>query len=328
MPAVSVVIPARDSAATLGATLDALAAQEVPGGFEVIVVDDGSTDSTVALVTAHPVGARVVQQAVSGGAAAARNAGAAAASAEVLAFTDADCAPAVGWLAAGLNAIEDADLVQGRITPTPGVPVGPFDRSLWVAAEHGLYESANVFVRRALFERLGGFEDFVRADASHDGRLRRLVPTRPFGEDTWLGWRARRAGARTTFSAHATVHHAVFPGDARGYVVERVRARRFPLLVRRIPELRGAFLWRRLFLQDRSAAFDLAIVGGLVALVRRRPAVLLAAVPYAVLLRKEVRKWGWTGPAVWKLAVVVAAGDAVTAAALAMGSAETRTPVL
>src|SRR5438128_344226 len=89
---VSVIIPARDAAATIDRALRALAWQTIAEPFEVIVVDDGSSDSTAAVVEASAVGARLVAGEGSGPAAA-RNLGVAAASGEVLAFTDADCAP-------------------------------------------------------------------------------------------------------------------------------------------------------------------------------------------------------------------------------------------
>src|SRR5205823_3162308 len=80
------------------AALGGLAAQQPTPAGEVVVVDDASTDATAA--TARDAGARVVRLERAGGPAAARNAGVAATSAPLLAFTDADCEPAPGWLAA------------------------------------------------------------------------------------------------------------------------------------------------------------------------------------------------------------------------------------
>lgn len=299
------IIPARDAEGTLGAALEALSRQDTTARFEVLVVDDGSRDTTVAVAEAASVPVRVVHGG-GRGPAAARNAGAAAATGHVLAFTDADCVPEPGWLSAGLRALESADLVQGAVLPPEGAEVGPFDRFIWVEREHGLYETANLLVRRELFERLGGFESV-------------LVPRRgiELGEDVWFGWRARRAGARTTFAIDALVRHAVFPRGPAGFIGERARLRFFPELVARVPELRDGFAHRRVFLSARSARFDLAAAGIGAALVARRAAPLLAVLPYA----REVRR-GAQGRAAVGAAQVAA--DAVGAAALAYGSIRAR----
>lgn len=102
---ISVVVPAHNAADTLQLCLDALANQEYPPSrYEVIVIDDGSTDHTAAIAQAASV--RVIRQANTG-AAAARNAGASAAQGDLLLFTDADCAPVAGWMAALAAAFED-----------------------------------------------------------------------------------------------------------------------------------------------------------------------------------------------------------------------------
>jgi glycosyltransferase involved in cell wall biosynthesis len=92
-PRFSVVIPAYNAAATLARALDSVVAQSVPA-FEIVVVDDGSTDTTAAAAeayaAAHPASPiRVIRQ-TNAGVAAARNAGATAASGDWLAFLDAD----------------------------------------------------------------------------------------------------------------------------------------------------------------------------------------------------------------------------------------------
>src|SRR3954466_13720190 len=162
---VSVVIPARDAAALIGRAVGAAVAQDLHDDFEVIVVDDGSTDATAQI--ARDAGARVISNPSPLGPADARNAGVAAAGGELIAFTDADCVPAPGWLQAGVAALAHADLVQGRVEPEPGIPVGPFDHTITVSEETGLYETANLFVRREWFDRAGGFKPFIHPSRGH-----------------------------------------------------------------------------------------------------------------------------------------------------------------
>jgi glycosyltransferase involved in cell wall biosynthesis len=97
---ISVVIPAFNEEANIEKCLHALTAQTFPKErFEVIVVDNGSTDSTVATANRFKtsLALRVVSKAgcnISG----VRNHGAALATGEVLAFLDADCIPRPTWL--------------------------------------------------------------------------------------------------------------------------------------------------------------------------------------------------------------------------------------
>jgi glycosyltransferase involved in cell wall biosynthesis len=323
--AVTVIVPARDAADTLPACLDALAAQSIEEPFEVLVVDDGSSDGTPELAERSALAPRVVRLPGGGGPGAARAAGAALASGDALAFTDADCVPAPGWLAAGLAALRDADLVQGRTLPPPGTRVGPWDRHLAVTAEWGLYESANLFVRRDLYERIGGFGPGIEGPPESFRLGGRSGATSPkhLGEDVIFGWTARRAGARTAFSDDALVYHAVFPRRAAEYLAERRRVRHFPALAREVPELRDVFFWRRWFLARRSAEFDLALVGVVAAAATRSPLPLAAALPYAAELARDLRQW--RNP---RVPVVRLAADAVQFAGLLRGSLHARTPLL
>jgi glycosyltransferase involved in cell wall biosynthesis len=308
-----VIVPARDCQGTLARTLAGLEEQELEDGFEVLVVDDGSRDGTAELARRSPVVTEVVRG-PGDGPAAARNLGAGHAAAPRLAFLDADCEPAPGWLAAGVAALGGDDLVQGRVRPRPEVPLGPFDRTIWVNRAHGLFESANMFATRELFEELGGFESWLRP--------RRGIE---LGEDVLFGWRARRAGARTGFCADALAWHEVFARGARAYAAERLRLRFFPAMAARIPELREEFLYRRWFLNRRSALFDLAVAGAAAAAVRRSPLPLAATLPYLRELRRHAARGGRDQAAV---AAGDLAADAVGLAAMTAGSARYRSLVV
>jgi len=306
----TVVIPARDAEATIGRTVAAAVAQELDDEFEVLVVDDGSRDATARV--ARDAGARVVSNASALGPADARNAGVAAVDAPLIAFTDADCVPAPGWLHAGVAALERADLVQGRVEPEPGVPVGPFDHVIAVREDSGLYETANLFVRRDWFERVGGFRPFIDPAQGH------------FGEDLVFGWAVRRAGGRSAFASEALVHHEVVKRPASVWIAERKRLRLFPEATRAVPELRSRW-FLGLFLSRRTAKFDLALAALIAAFITRRPLLVLLALPYA---RATLRTDQWRRRWVLEQNVAHVAGDLVGLAALIAGSVKTRRVVL
>jgi hypothetical protein len=181
-----------------------------------------------------------------------------------------------------------------------------------VVGRSPLFESANLFVRRELFERLGGFESWL---GPRNGK--------ELGEDVWFGWRAVRAGARIAACREALVHHEVYPRGPLGFATERWRLRFFPEMVGRIPELRRAFLHRRLFLSARAARFDAALVGVALAVLARRPLAAAAALPYLRVLSHDVREPDGARKAAARLAA-----DAVGATALIVGSARSRSPML
>lgn len=309
---IAVVIPARNAAETIERCVRCVAQQTV-GAAETILVDDGSTDSTPDLASAAAAEAGLelrVERTDRLGPAAARNRGAETSAASVLAFLDADCFPVPGWLDAGQRALAEAPLVQGRVTPDPAFERGPFDRTLHVNGPSPLFESANLFVERGLFERLGGFEAWLEPEVG-----------KAVAEDIWFGWRARREGARTAFAPDALAHHAVFREGALAHVLERRRLAHFPAIAAKVPELRDEFFFARWFLSPRTAAFDAAVL----ALLTRRRATLPLALPYLWILVREARAWG---PLAREVAPVRLAADAVGFTALVRGSLKRRSAVL
>jgi glycosyltransferase involved in cell wall biosynthesis len=310
---VSVIIPAYNAEATITQALDALTGQDFDDDYEVIVVDDDSTDRTLEAAERAGSGATILHQAQLGPAAA-RNLGVEHAAGRLLAFTDADCVPSPSWLREGVAALEEADLVQGAVRPDPLTPRTPFDRTVSVTGDRGLYECASMFVRRDLFDRVGGFEDWL------DARVGKQL-----AEDLWFGWRARRAGATTAFCPAALVDHAVLRRPPADYVAERVRRVYFPLIAAKVPELRDSLFYRRYFLTGDSAAFALAVAGALGVALTSSRLPLLATAPYGWSLGRRAAAWRKRAPVV---AGVELLADALGFGALALGSVRARTLVL
>jgi glycosyltransferase involved in cell wall biosynthesis len=335
-PQVSVIIPARDAAPTLGRTLEALRAQEFAGEFEVIVVDDGSRDDTARIAAAHAPLVSLIQLKESGGPGAARNRGARAARGPVLAFTDADCFPTPEWLAEGCEALADADLVQGRVEPDPSVPRTPFDRTLSVHRDAGFYQTANLFVRRETFDQVGGFRDWALERSgrrwSVDRRRQRASRT-PIGEDTLFAWVALRHGSISRYAPDALVHHAVVPGGLRDAVADRWHwTRDMPGLARLVPELRGTVFYRHWFFDYWTAQIDLALLGTCASLLTRRRLWLAAWLPYAHRVRKDADGYrvgaGSSARRVLGYALGTVVVDGVTVTGLLAGSIDWRCLVL
>jgi GT2 family glycosyltransferase len=191
--------------------------------FELVVVDDGSTDGTGEVLAAeNRLPLRALRRETPVGPAAARNQGWRS-HAPLVAFTDDDCVPTPSWLRALVAATRaDEDVVaQGAVQPDPAEAdrEGPYSRTLRVARGNAWFPTANMLYPRAVLERLDGFDE--------DG-----FPVA--GEDTDLAWRAHEDGARHVFVPDALVHHTVNDGPAG----VAARWTELPALVARHPGLR------------------------------------------------------------------------------------------
>jgi mycofactocin system glycosyltransferase len=227
---VTVVVPVRDDPDGVARLLESLRA--VDGVGEVIVVDDGSADPArlaavvdAAIVRADAVPTQLLRLETSLGPGAARNAGAAWARSDLVAFIDADCVVTPGWLAPlrwHLRA-GDVALVAPRVVAAPAREPGPgaaligryerFRSPLDLGAvpgpvgpgrRIGYLPSAAMLVRADALSRLGGFDEALRV-----------------GEDVDLVWRATEAGLRVRYEPAAVVRH-----DARGNLGSWWRQRR------------------------------------------------------------------------------------------------------
>lgn len=253
-PEVAVVVATHSRAHLLPRLVGALENQEQAPPFEVLIVDDASTDDTwpvlERLAAAAAVPIRPLRQPANRGPAAARNAGWRASAAGLVAFTDDDCAPQPHWLRELAEGLRGADVAQGRTVPDPDEleQMGPFSRSLAIASEDGFYQTCNIGYRRETLEQAGGFDERFRF---------------PAGEDTDLAWRARAVGATTCFRPEAVVRHTVRPSSWAAAARDTWRWQSIALAVKRNPRLReliyARWIWRRSHLLLAWALLGLAI---------------------------------------------------------------------
>jgi len=194
---VSIIIPAYNAEATLGECLAACVAQTHPH-TDVIVVDDGSTDTTPTIAKNYPV--EYIHQ-ENGGPAAARNRGAQAAKGEIIVFTDSDCIAEPDWIEKLLAGFTSDDVVA--VGGTYGIAN---DSSLLARMIHeeiknrhqqfheevDFLGSFNVAYRKNAFDAVGGFDESFRMAS---------------GEDNDLAYRLHDRDGHLHFVADALVAH-------------------------------------------------------------------------------------------------------------------------
>ena len=201
----SVVIPTYNRVCSLRNCLDALEKQSLCHQlFEVIVVDDGSEDDTLAFLSSFQLQTRLRLKYSSQrrqGPAAARNSGILLSSAEVVAFTDDDCIPEADWLENLLKALPQNAMcagVGGKIIRLRETLIGRYiDDS--GAMNHGMEKgqvrylvTANALYRRSCLLEINGF----------DSRI-----TWPGGEDPDLSFRLEERGYELAMTQNAIVRH-------------------------------------------------------------------------------------------------------------------------
>ncbi|HOR28545.1 MAG TPA: glycosyltransferase [Candidatus Sumerlaeota bacterium] len=208
-PRFSVIVPVRNRPADIRRCVEAVHALDFPRkAYELIVVDNGSTDATAR--EARAAGARVIHEPIVNRCRA-RNLGALAARAPWLVFLDSDCVPDPDWLAAFdafLENLSPADrertaIVAGAVLDVPPANVveeyiarrGWFDQEKYLRQQERFVRpfalTANLMVRRRVYLALGG-----------------LDPGLPYpGEDADFCWRVADAGYRLSYAPEARVTH-------------------------------------------------------------------------------------------------------------------------
>jgi GT2 family glycosyltransferase len=234
VPEVSVIVPARNAAGDLRSCLERLQASQ-GCRFEVIVIDDASTDETPNV--AWEFGVRLLQTEQRRGPAHARNRGAAAARGEILVFIDADVLVYPDTLQHFIRTLHEADCaaVFGSYDTQPSATnlVSQYKNLVHHHVHQHAHREATTFwsgcgaIRRSIFDELGGFSESY---------------SRPCIEDIELGIRLRRPGYRIVLDKQIQVTHT-----KRWTIWSLVRTDVFD---RGIP-------WTRLILQQRDMPNDL-----------------------------------------------------------------------
>jgi O-antigen biosynthesis protein len=214
-PRVSVVVCTYNAERTLAPCLDSLAKLNYPD-YEVIVVNDGSTDGSLAIAERYGY-CKIISQ-PNKGLSVARNVGAEASTGEIVAYTDSDCVADPDWLTYLVAKMEASDLsacggpnfpppeeslVPAAVAVSPGGPTHVLLAD--DVAEH--IAGCNMAFRRDVLLRLGGFDPIYRAA----------------GDDVDICWRFQDAGYTIGFSPAAMVWHfrrntvKAYIGQQRGY---------------------------------------------------------------------------------------------------------------
>lgn len=258
LPFISVVVPVLNREKTIGRCVESLLAMDYPD-FEVIVIDNGSTDRTRDIISRTHVTMIVEDE---GGAYAARNAGIRASRSEIVAFTDSDCTVNQDWLARIAQHYKDETVggVGGHLVPErPANLVEEFlsfgPLRIFRAGQttvmkkkdrvflSGALGSANMSYRREVLEEAEGFDpDFAVFCGAYD-----------------LCWRVQRAGHKVIYEPQAVVRHKL-RGSLPGLVKQHFLFGKYqPLLLKKQP---GGFSYlkvRTYLFRDKEVRLKLPV---------------------------------------------------------------------
>ncbi|MBN2505782.1 MAG: glycosyltransferase [Verrucomicrobia bacterium] len=328
-PRVSVVVASYNGGRTLQACLDSLFRLHYPD-YEVILVDDGSTDDTPEIARSYPR-LRVIRHPENRGLSAARNTGIAAATGAIVAFTDADCRADEDWVhylvgdlhgtsyvgMGGHNVLPpDDSLVASAVMVSPGGPAHVMltDRD----AEH--IPGCNMAFHKWALTEVGGFDPIFRTA----------------GDDVDLCWRLQERGYKIGFSPGGFVWHyrrstvRAYMQQQRGYgEAEALLARKHPKYFNAI----GRSVWRgRIYAPSRPGIvveppiiyrgpFASSLFQKLYTSAPAYGAMLCTSLEFHVLVTLPLLILTVALPALWPLALASAASSlAVVAAAAAQAN--------
>ncbi len=209
-PIVSVIVPAYNAEKTIGQCLKALTGQSYPTNlYEVIVVDDGSTDGTCNIVKDYAV--RYVRYENSGPATA-RNKGVQETRGKIVLFTDSDCVPDANWVDEMIKPFGDPKVmaVKGAYRTKQQSIIARFSQIefeerfelLKKVESIDMVDTYSAGYRKEIFLQMGGFDtSFPVAN----------------NEDTELSYRMSNLGFKMVFNPNAIVYHLNHPSSIRRY---------------------------------------------------------------------------------------------------------------
>jgi len=211
LPAVSVIVPVYNCSEYITALIEAILNQQYPKDlYEVIVVDNNSSDNTAQIVERYPV--KLLRENNIQSSYAARNKGIKTAKHNYLAFTDADCIPNQKWLSSGISTLirESADLAGGNIEfifrekPTNAQL---YDSITYLNSKNFVEQSsaaptANLFTTKNVFEKNGMFPEVKSG-----------------GDYTWTN-NVVKKGFKIVYAPDATVKH---PARKLGELLKKCR---------------------------------------------------------------------------------------------------------
>lgn len=308
---VSVIIPVFNGQSTIAAAIDSALAQEFDGEVEVIVVNDGSTDATAAVLKSYRGRMKVLER-KNGGPAAARNQGVRASHGEYIAFLDADDIWLPRKLATTIAALErdrGAAMVytnawnidaNGR---RPGTTYTPLRQRRAPTMDDLLSRLWNILpstavMTRATFERIGGFcEQFATGHPQWEDSYFMLI-AREQGDFIYLDEPTAMYRAAASVAEDLTRRRVWGQADASA---ESLRVERYVTnseLIERLVRKRYGNRARRLVAAIHKATEDLMVSVGLTAMVEgergfaRR--AYLHALRYGPLNPRTYFRVGWT----------------------------------
>jgi GT2 family glycosyltransferase len=252
-PKISVIVCTYNGTTTLRSCLESLQGLRY-ANFEVLLIDDGSTEDIASIAAAFPAVRYLRQE--HAGLSAARNLGMKQAGGDILAYTDDDCLVDEDWLAYIAAGFDDPQWVA---CGGPNIPPAPRNQAEAIVAAapgapaHVMLNDAeaehlpgcNLAIRKAALEAIGGFREAYRTA----------------GDDVDVCWRLREAGGRLRFMPGAMVWHhrrrsfSAYLRQQRGYGhAEALLMKDHP---QRFGPIGGA-RWRGAIYGDATPAQDLA----------------------------------------------------------------------